>query len=153
MALDVSRDADVRNCVPSANMGKIPVNIITGSLGVGKTTAIRALLERRPQGEKWAVLVNEFGALGIDGALISSAGSDDGGITVREVAGGCMCCANGLPLTVTIAQVSPKNGLGRHPGGHPTGGAYAQRAGVACDNLPCRREGARVRPRSVRQRG
>eukprot|EP00798_Chlamydomonas_sp_ICE-L_P026160 gene26160-11887_t len=55
----------------------VPVNIVTGALGVGKTTAISRLLEAKPPGEVWAVLVNEFGALGIDGALLegSKAGS------------------------------------------------------------------------------
>ena len=61
-------------------------------------------------GERWAVLVNEFGALGVDGALLHGAGDDAGGVTVREVAGGCMCCAGGLPLAVTIAQVSGPRG-------------------------------------------
>jgi G3E family GTPase len=51
------------------------------------------------------VLVNEFGARGIDGALLQGAAGDTGGVTVREVAGGCMCCAGGMPLAVTIAQV------------------------------------------------
>mmetsp|Transcript_29691 Transcript_29691/g.41002 ORF Transcript_29691/g.41002 Transcript_29691/m.41002 type:complete len:413 (+) Transcript_29691:48-1286(+) len=86
----------------------IPVNIITGALGVGKTTAIRYLLQNKPADEHWAVLVNEFGALGIDGPLINEVGSKAGspvGLTVKEVAGGCMCCAQGMPLTVVIAQL------------------------------------------------
>ena len=53
----------------------IPVNVVTGALGVGKTTAISQLLRLKPPEEKWAVLVNEFGALGIDGALLESAGA------------------------------------------------------------------------------
>lgn len=50
----------------------IPVNVITGALGVGKTTAIQHLLAQRPPEEKWAVLVNEFGTLGIDAALLEA---------------------------------------------------------------------------------
>ena len=42
------------------------MNIITGALGVGKTTALRHLLSQRPPNERWAIVVNEFGALGID---------------------------------------------------------------------------------------
>jgi len=52
----------------------IPVNIITGVLGVGKTTAIRHLIAQRPPKEKWAIVVNEFGALGIDGAVLVGPG-------------------------------------------------------------------------------
>jgi len=50
------------------NLG-VPTNIITGFLGVGKTTAILGLLEHKPKDERWAVLVNEFGEVGIDGTL------------------------------------------------------------------------------------
>ncbi|MGD8175249.1 CobW family GTP-binding protein [Marinimicrobium sp. ARAG 43.8] len=78
----------------------VPTNIITGFLGVGKTTAIRHLLQHRPPGENWAVLVNEFGEIGIDGALLR-----DGGARVREVPGGCICCAAGLPMTVALNQL------------------------------------------------
>ena len=48
----------------------VPTNLITGFLGVGKTTAIKSLLTRKPEGEVWAVLVNEFGDIGIDEAAI-----------------------------------------------------------------------------------
>jgi len=75
----------------------IPTNIITGFLGVGKTTAIRHLLQTKPAEEKWAVLVNEFGEVGIDGALLNA-----DGIAVKEVPGGCMCCAVGVPSRVAL---------------------------------------------------
>lgn len=75
----------------------IPTNIITGFLGVGKTTAIRHLLQTKPADEKWAVLVNEFGEVGIDGALLNA-----DGIAVKEVPGGCMCCAVGVPSRVAL---------------------------------------------------
>ena len=64
----------------------IPVNLITGFLGVGKTTAVLDLLARKAAGSRWAVLVNEYGEVGIDGALI--AGDAPDGVTVREVGGG-----------------------------------------------------------------
>ena len=44
----------------------IPTNIITGFLGVGKTSTILHLLKSKPNNERWAVLVNEFGEIGID---------------------------------------------------------------------------------------
>lgn len=47
----------------------IPTNIITGFLGAGKTSAILHLLTIKPVDERWAVLVNEFGEIGIDGSL------------------------------------------------------------------------------------
>ena len=76
---------------------KVPTNIITGFLGVGKTTAILNLLKNKPENENWAVLVNEFGEIGIDGALMT-----DQGALIKEVPGGCMCCTAGVPMSVGI---------------------------------------------------
>ncbi|MEL6114808.1 GTP-binding protein [Photobacterium sp. SP02] len=75
----------------------IPTNIITGFLGAGKTTAILSLLARKPADEKWAILINEFGNVGVDGAML-----DQQGAIVKEVPGGCMCCVAGLPMSVGI---------------------------------------------------
>lgn len=76
---------------------KVPTNIITGFLGVGKTTTILNLLKNKPSHENWAVLVNEFGEIGIDGAMMS-----DQGALIKEVPGGCMCCTAGVPMSVGI---------------------------------------------------
>lgn len=78
----------------------IPTNLVTGFLGVGKTTAVIDLLRRKPPGSRWAVLVNEYGEVGIDEALIEGSGPD--GITVREVAGGGVCCASAPYLPVAL---------------------------------------------------
>lgn len=78
----------------------IPTNLVTGFLGVGKTTAVIDLLRRKPTGSRWAVLVNEYGEVGIDEALIE--GSSPDGVTVREVAGGCVCCASAPYLPVAL---------------------------------------------------
>jgi len=78
----------------------IPTNLIMGFLGVGKTTAILDLLKQKPENESWAVLVNEFGKVGIDGAIFSAAGA-----TVKEIAGGCLCCAVAVPFQVSINQL------------------------------------------------
>ncbi|WP_434361707.1 GTP-binding protein [Parasalinivibrio latis] len=78
-------------------MGQIPCNIITGFLGAGKTTAILSLLKYKPENEKWAVLVNEFGEVGVDGAFLQEQGA-----VVKEVPGGCMCCVAGLPMAIGI---------------------------------------------------
>lgn len=81
-------------------LSHIPTNIVTGFLGAGKTTLIRYLLKTKPAAEKWAVLVNEFGEVGIDGALLAA-----DGIAVKEVPGGCMCCAVGLPSKVALNEL------------------------------------------------
>ncbi len=81
-------------------MSAVPTNLITGFLGVGKTTAVIDLLHQKATGARWAVLVNEYGEVGIDGALIEGAGPD--GVTVKEVGGGCVCCAAAPFLPVAI---------------------------------------------------
>ncbi len=83
----------------------IPSNIITGFLGVGKTSAILHLLKSKPADERWAVLVNEFGEIGVDGSLIEGQHSEEQSIFIREVPGGCMCCAAGLPMQVALNQL------------------------------------------------
>lgn len=80
----------------------IPTNVITGFLGVGKTTAILNLLSKKPKHERWAVLVNEFGEVGIDGSLMSGQEAEEQGVFIREVPGGCMCCAAGLPMQIAL---------------------------------------------------
>lgn len=83
----------------------VPTTIITGFLGAGKTSAILQLLKNKPKLERWAILVNEFGEIGIDGALIKGKHSEQDGVFIREVPGGCMCCAAGLPMRVALAQL------------------------------------------------
>jgi cobalamin biosynthesis protein CobW len=74
---------------------KIPVTVITGFLGSGKTTLIRHLLQNN-QGRRIAVLVNEFGELGIDGELLKSCQicpeDEDGSENIYELTNGCLCC-------------------------------------------------------------
>ncbi|NVN83544.1 MULTISPECIES: GTP-binding protein [unclassified Vibrio] len=82
----------------------IPTNIITGFLGVGKTTAILNLMKNKPADENWAILVNEFGEIGVDGSLIQGDDSKQQ-VFIREVPGGCMCCAAGLPMQIALNQL------------------------------------------------
>jgi G3E family GTPase len=81
----------------------IPTTIITGFLGVGKTTAITHLLKTKPADEVWSVLVNEFGEIGIDGALLKNTNAH-----VREVPGGCICCVAGLPMKIALNMLIAK---------------------------------------------
>ena len=82
----------------SAN--NIPVSVIGGYLGSGKTTLINQLL-RNADGRKLAVLVNEFGALPIDADLIE-AQSD----TMISISGGCVCCSYGNDLIQALLEIS-----------------------------------------------
>jgi G3E family GTPase len=78
----------------------IPTNLITGFLGVGKTTAVIDILKQKSPGSRWAVLVNEYGTVSVDDALIEGSGPD--GVTIKEVGGGCVCCASAPMLPVAI---------------------------------------------------
>ena len=78
----------------------IPVSVIGGYLGSGKTTLINQLL-RNADGRKLAVLVNEFGALPIDADLIE-AQSD----TMISISGGCVCCSYGNDLIQALLEIS-----------------------------------------------
>ena len=75
----------------------IPMTVIGGFLGAGKTTLVNHLLAETG-GVKFAVLVNDFGALAIDGDLVASHGGD-----TITLANGCICCAIGDDLLATVA--------------------------------------------------
>ena len=83
----------------------IPTHVIAGPLGAGKTSLIRQLLAQRPADERWAVLINEFGQIGLDAALLTR---DDDGIALGEVAGGCLCCVNGAPFQIGLGRLLRK---------------------------------------------
>jgi G3E family GTPase len=86
---------------------RTPLKVITGFHGVGKTTAILHLLENRPQGEKWVVLLNEFGHIGID----QKAFQLKGGILVKELASGCISCTLASRFTPTLLRLENKREL------------------------------------------
>ena len=70
----------------SAAQGKIPVTVLTGYLGAGKTTLLNRILSEQ-HGRKYAVIVNEFGEIGIDNELVVGADEE-----VFEMNNGCICC-------------------------------------------------------------
>ncbi|UWQ58612.1 GTP-binding protein [Leisingera caerulea] len=80
-------------------MNRLPVTIISGYLGAGKTTLINRLLAE-DHGLKLAVIVNDFGAVNIDDALIQD--TDGGKIALTN---GCVCCTMGDDLAVALRQV------------------------------------------------
>ncbi|MEW9918088.1 cobalamin biosynthesis protein CobW [Marimonas sp. MJW-29] len=74
------------------DLSKIPVTVITGFLGSGKTTLIRHLMQNA-NGRKLAVLVNEFGTVGVDGEILKSCAIEDcPAENIVELANGCICC-------------------------------------------------------------
>ncbi|SHN30312.1 CobW/HypB/UreG, nucleotide-binding domain [Pseudomonas asturiensis] len=83
----------------------IPTHVIGGPLGAGKTSLIKRLLAQKPDHERWAVLINEFGQIGLDAALLTTA---DDGIALGEVAGGCLCCVNGVPFQIGLGRLLRK---------------------------------------------
>ena len=83
----------------------IPTHVIAGPLGAGKTSLIKHLLAQRPANERWAVLINEFGQIGLDAALLTR---DADGIAMGEVAGGCLCCVNGAPFQIGLGRLLRK---------------------------------------------
>ncbi|MHC8317010.1 CobW family GTP-binding protein [Pseudomonas sp. LB3P31] len=83
----------------------IPTHVIAGPLGAGKTSLIKHLLAQRPAAERWAVLINEFGQIGLDAALLTQ---DADGIALGEVAGGCLCCVNGAPFQIGLGRLLRK---------------------------------------------
>jgi cobalamin biosynthesis protein CobW len=74
------------------SIAKIPCSIVTGFLGAGKTTLVRHVLERA-QGRRLAVIVNEFGDVGIDGEILRGCGIEScNEDSIVELANGCICC-------------------------------------------------------------
>jgi cobalamin biosynthesis protein CobW len=80
---------------------RIPAVVVSGFLGSGKTTLVRHLLaDAQRSGRRAAVVSNEFGELGIDGALLSRAGDD-----YVELSGGCVCCRLSDELVETLQML------------------------------------------------
>src|SRR5260370_27798592 len=85
--------------IASVMTDAIPFTVSGGFLGAGKTTLLNRLL-RGATGRRFAVLVNDFGALDIDGRLVA----DHGGDTIA-LANGCLCCTIGDSLVTTLLSL------------------------------------------------
>jgi len=95
----------------SPNLTKVPVTIVTGFLGAGKTTLISHLI-RNANGRRLAVVVNEFGTLGIDGDILKGCAIPDcPAENVVELANGCICCTvadDFIPTVETLLALDPR---------------------------------------------
>jgi G3E family GTPase len=88
---------------------RLPVTIVTGFLGAGKTTLVRRFLET-PEGEGTALIVNEFGAEGIDDALLRQS-SDE----VTLLGNGCLCCNTRTDLQIALRRLVSDRDRGKIP--------------------------------------
>ena len=95
----------------------VPVTLLTGFLGAGKTTLLNRVLSDS-HGQRIAVVVNEFGDIGVDGALVEGADGE-----VVELANGCLCCATRGQLLGAIAAVTGR--------GVPLDGIVIETSGLA----------------------
>lgn len=81
-------------------LADIPVNLITGRRGSGKSSVIRHLLSQRPAEERWAVLAND-----VDAGMPPSVETLDDGVYLSVVAEGCICCSGQLGLRVALNRL------------------------------------------------
>lgn len=91
-------------------LNRVPCTIVTGFLGAGKTTLLRGLLEKL-DGKRLAIIVNEFGDVGIDGEILKGCGIEScPEENIVELANGCICCTVADDFQPAIEQI-----LSRHP--------------------------------------
>ncbi|MEO0999042.1 MAG: cobalamin biosynthesis protein CobW [Pseudomonadota bacterium] len=93
------------------DLAKLPVTVITGFLGSGKTTLISQLMQN-PQGKRLAVVVNEFGDVGVDGEILKGCAIPDcPAENIMELANGCICCTvadDFIPTIEALMALEPR---------------------------------------------
>jgi len=94
-----------------SDLSKLPVTVITGFLGSGKTTLISHLM-RKPEGRRLAVVVNEFGDVGVDGEILRGCAIPDcPAENIVELANGCICCTvadDFIPTIEALMALDPR---------------------------------------------
>lgn len=93
------------------DLSKLPVTVITGFLGSGKTTLVRHLMQN-PGGKRLAVVVNEFGDVGVDGEILKGCAIPDcPAENIMELANGCICCTvadDFIPTIEALMALDPR---------------------------------------------
>ena len=94
---------------------KIPATVVTGFLGAGKTTLIRHMLQNA-NGKRIALVINEFGDLGVDGDILKGCGDetcteDD----IMELSNGCICCTVADDFIPTMEKLLARDRLTAEP--------------------------------------
>ncbi|BDW84708.1 cobalamin biosynthesis protein CobW [Roseicyclus marinus] len=94
-----------------ANLEKLPVTVITGFLGSGKTTLISQLM-KNPGGKRLAIVVNEFGDVGVDGEILKGCAIPECPVeNIVELANGCICCTvadDFIPTIEALMALDPR---------------------------------------------
>lgn len=94
-----------------SDLAKVPVTVVTGFLGSGKTTLISHLI-RNAEGRRLAVVVNEFGTLGVDGEILKGCAIPDcPEENIVELSNGCLCCTvadDFIPTVEALLALSPR---------------------------------------------
>ncbi|MGB6538822.1 MAG: GTP-binding protein, partial [Xanthobacteraceae bacterium] len=95
----------------NGSLARVPCTIVTGFLGAGKTTLVRHVLAHA-QGRRIAVIVNEFGTVGIDGDILKSCGNaacaeED----IVELANGCLCCTVADEFVPALDAILAREGV------------------------------------------
>jgi len=95
----------------SGSLARVPCTIVTGFLGAGKTTLIRHVLGNA-QGRRLAVIVNEFGDVGIDGEILKGCGNDAcPEENIVELANGCLCCTVADEFVPALDAILSRQGV------------------------------------------
>jgi G3E family GTPase len=103
-------------------IASVPVHLVTGFLGGGKSTLIHRLIEQKPAEERWVVVINEFGRVGIDQAMFA----EREGLVIAALPGGCLCCQLAMVMRATLVKLLHRHRPDRviiEPSGlgHPAG--------------------------------